>query len=433
MSESEHKKYSASSSSRWLTCTASIAEEAKHEDEPSLAKDEGTVAHFLLQCALTPGSLYPTPEDAEGLYFRVAKDPVTGTTKVVGCTPKDTLAVLVDQQMIDSVNMASNYIVDLMTKMPEGTNGQAEVKLSASEIDKEFGGTADFLILPKLMSEYIVVIDFKYGKGKFVEVTDNSQLIEYGLCAWIVMGKRKYAGVKVIIIQPRCEREGDEVIRDVSLTAYELMAWERKFKAAIEQEKTNPQYVVSAECDWCMGKKMMTCPAIPQAAADAVGLKVLVDPIRRLPSPEEMSDEEISTLIVNAEVLDLWLSSVRAFAQRKAVNGAKYPNLKLVRGRPGNRKWADPVKARELLGMVYDEDDFIKEELRSPTEIEKLLGKDAIKNLNDLIVQSEGKLSLVPEVSHLTKAKQAIKSNSAEGFTDCTVIDTVLDTSISKE
>lgn len=69
--------------------------------------------------------------------------------------------------------------------------------------------------------------------------------------------------------------------------------------------------------------------------------------------------------------------------------------MKLVEGR-ANRKWGDEDAAEQyFLADGYDRDEITTTRLKSPAQMEKVVGK---KNLpSDLVVKPQGKLHLVPD------------------------------------
>lgn len=425
----DHLRYGPSSAKRWMVCTMSIRACEGLVGKPRPSADMGTVAHFLLNQSLTPSSAIPCPEDAIGEWYRPTKSE-SGNAIVVKCDEGDERAVKVTEEMAGHVSAVRDHILDLLGEHPDfvdsngdlvqGATGESEVRMVLAALDPEFGGTMDYLIVPRDTNTYIDVLDLKYGTY-FVDEEDNAQGKSYGLIAWELAGG-KHKGVRFTIAQPRCPDNEGRIFRSCIIEAAELKEWREKVAEAIYEEKNSPVYRINSECDpWCLAKKEMKCPAICSVVAKTGGVDDITVPFKGLMNPMDMTPEQIATVIINAHTLEMWIDSVKEFANGKAASGQKFPGLKYVRGRAGNRKWASPDEAAGSLLMTYNEEDIFEKRLRSPSDIEKLLGKDAIECLDDLIVREEGKLSLVPEVPYKRPLrKKRLAENNASGFTDAT-------------
>src|SRR5690606_33934959 len=77
-----------------------------------------------------------------------------------------------------------------------------------------------------------------------------------------------------------------------------------------------------------------------------------------LPAPEQLTPEQIGDLLDKADVVEEWLSALRAHAFRQAEAGVEIPGRKLVAKR-ATRQWAAPeeeiVKRLVEKGAVKDD------------------------------------------------------------------------------
>ena len=98
-----------------------------------------------------------------------------------------------------------------------------------------------------------------------------------------------------------------------------------------------------------------------------------------------------------AEIIDQWLSAVRAHAKAIADKGEEIPGWKLVDKR-GRRVWADEEAATTTMKGLLREDAFAHK-LHSPTQIEKVLKSHKLKKppqWNTLVTMSDPGTALVP-------------------------------------
>lgn len=156
----EHSRLSASSAYRWIRCPGSLAGEA-HDDEPSEASREGTLAHDLAEEWLLLGYKPDFPDD-------------------------------------DMEEAVSEY-VEYVTGQPDRFELFVEQRI-VSEDEPDFGGTIDALLVS---DTEIHVVDFKYGR-KPVVAEGNDQLRSY-LC----LAQERFPGRSFFagsIIQPRVSR-----------------------------------------------------------------------------------------------------------------------------------------------------------------------------------------------------------------------------------
>jgi hypothetical protein len=79
--------------------------------------------------------------------------------------------------------------------------------------------------------------------------------------------------------------------------------------------------------------------------------------------------------------------------------GQEWPGYKLVKGKRPSRVFRDEEAAEEqLIRAGYTPEQYKVSRMMTVAEVEKLLGKKAFDALmGSLVVQGEGKLTLVPE------------------------------------
>lgn len=118
----------------------------------------------------------------------------------------------------------------------------------------EIGGTADIVAYD---DRTLAIVDYKFGTGVFVDITDNTQLMIYLVAARLWLG-RKFDNYAIGILQPRIP--GSENTRWQYLTDKELDDFEHLLSAAILRTRQMPPVFSTGDhCRWCVGKGW--CPA----------------------------------------------------------------------------------------------------------------------------------------------------------------------------
>ena len=116
-------------------------------------------------------------------------------------------------------------------------------------------------------------------------------------------------------------------------------------------------------------------------------------------TPSVISDDDLPGILAVLDVAEQWCKDIREYAKSQALNGVRLYGWKLVRGRRGARTFTDEERVREQLNRAgFDNDTIEKHGLKSPSEIEKIVGKAAFDALlAEYVSQKEGALELAPE------------------------------------
>jgi len=381
---SAHAQLSPSSAVRWMTCPGSVRMCEGLPDTSSDASLEGTMMHTVSSHCLTRGT------DAAG-YVGVT-DPETG------------LVLQVEQAQ------AIQTYVDTVRGIVKATGGEllVEQRLSIWHMtgEDDAHGTADAVILT--MDE-LIVIDAKFGRGVAVDAEDNPQLMMYAAAAYVEHELAyDFKRVRMMIVQPRLGSSPEWTIDVHELDNF--MA-EVQFSAEMTRQPDAPLVPSAKGCQWCRAKA--TCPAITNRIMDDFDTVV----------PETADERDLARIMANADMIEKWVKAVRAEVERRLLAGEPVPGYKLVQGKKGNRQWANPDEAEEMLkGMRVKHDQMYDYKLASPTSIEKLakagdVGPRQWAKIQDLITQSEGQPSVAPESD---KRPALVTSATASDFDDVT-------------
>lgn len=405
----EHSSWSASKFEQAMLCPGSRVLQRGAPRTVSEAAAEGTAAHQVLTWALQegkPAAAYIGRDlEADGFQFTVSREMVEALQRTIDYVAKVAGphgAVLVDQRV--------NYSTYL--ELPED----------------QAWGTLDVAVL---LPEELVVIDLKYGRGVEVFASDgkgpNPQLALYGLGA---LQQYKQAGgyvddtpVRLVIHQPRLSEEPSEH----RMTVAELEAWAYGparstvmtgqtalgMHGDVPDAEWNETFLAPGDkqCRFCQASA--TCPALRAESIKAVFDVVPASPDDFEPvsqhtllstPPEKMPADWLATVMAKADMIEAWLTAVRAETERRLLAGEKVAGQKLVQGRQGPRAWIDEAAAEAMLRKQFrlTIEQAYDLKLISPTTAGKLakaalLGEKQWAKLQPLITRSPGKIHVAPD------------------------------------
>jgi hypothetical protein len=292
-------------------------------------------------------------------------------------------------------------------------------------------GTIDFALI---RDDKVYILDLKYGKGVPVEAKDNYQMAIYALSVIqeyeAIHDFTDETLVTMTIFQPRCFEGTPTKIWAVSLKELREGIGTEILQAAANIQETMKRleakqpadrlpFAPEAEgaCRFCLAKHICKARAEhAQCEFDQEGLNAVAmlndESIREgelavpegsvpaFPPFESLTDSQIACIAEHGPAVIKWINEVIGGAQGALESGRQINGLKLVQGRPGNRRWADEEHAEKFLkGQKVSAKDLFKKSLVSPAQAEKLLkGKELTTKAKNiwatLITQSEGKPTL---------------------------------------
>lgn len=382
MKKSKHSSIGASSCERWWNCPGSIIlSEGVHKEQSSYAAT-GQAAHQL--CEL-------------GLRGTPIEDSWIG--EVIEVEESDH-KIPVTEEMVESVNLYIETIeADLVSHDVPISALKVEVGFCLEEIHPEAYGTCDAAFL--VPYNRIIVYDFKYGAGIPVEITDNKQLLYYALGAFLELiaeDKKTIQAIEVVIIQPRAKHK-DGVIRRAVYSMAELSEFHLGLVNAVQRIVRKDESLQTGKwCRFCPAQAF--CPAIKEkvykeAVADFFPQnKTIADTAVTVPLVNTLTPEQIATVLDNAVMIQSWVKSVLDYAHTLAENGSDIPGYKLAEGR-SNRQWVDEQEIIEEYELEFGEALYAKK-VRSPAQMEKLLGKKRASEITKYVTKPQGRKVLVP-------------------------------------
>ncbi len=405
-----HAKFSPSSAHKWMNCYGALHLEEGIVDTSSVYADEGTAAHHVASCCLQQDK-HAADFVGCGVYVTDAACGWTGDFAPDTDVPADTRIFTVDDDMAASIQVDLDFIRDV-----KGRDGllMVEQKLDLSAVigkEKQFG-TGDAIVV-NFNTRNMFFGDLKFGRGEQVyacyrdepegPLKPNEQLSLYALGALDLL---EVTGIDVdtvtlSIIQPRLDWIHEHTVTVAEL--HELRDRARQaatvistieLKDVLEQNTRLPEYVApfgyrylapaEKTCRWCTAKPL--CPALAaKVAAELANDFTAVDsghaPAMIPASQTIATDEQISRRMAVLDMVNEWASAVRAEGERRVFAGRKIMGvdgvpMKIVEGKLGDRKWADPAKVvAALAGSLTPDKIYSEPALRGVPDIEKAMGK----------------------------------------------------------
>lgn len=368
VAEKAHAELGASVAGRWMNCPGSIQLSRAVPIPPTSSfAQEGTAAHALGE-----------------LVLRRAVD----TDTFVGITLE---GIEVTEEMANHVDLYTAFCRGLMQGGYEG-HIERKFTLAALHPPGPMFGTADFVGYNPA-ERTLHVVDLKYGQGVVVEAKGNKQLRYYALGAALSMPTgTPIDRVRMTIVQPRAAHP-DGMIRTDEILFAELLDFTIELlDAARATTAPDAPLVPGSWCRFCPASGM--CPAQRDRAQEIAQVEFAAMPLDVPPDPSTLPPEVFADILGKLHVLEDWAASMRAQALAKLERGEEVPGFKLV-ARRATRSWVDDSEtAQWLAAQGREPDEIFTQKVKSPAQIEKLVGK---KNLPaDLVTKKSSGYSMVP-------------------------------------
>ncbi len=401
-----HAVLSASSSKQWLHCPPSIRLQENFPNESSVYAAEGTFAHEVCEYKVR-----------RYLHERV----------------KRPQSEEFDTEEIEQItDMYAEFVITIIEQMRQnGCEPLAfvEERVNYSHIAPSGFGTADMLIIGKDENGkgLLHVVDFKTGKGVFVDADHNSQMMLYALGGLAAYGFiYEIETVRMSIVQPRLDN-----ISTFECSRQELEEWGESIKpiAKLAYEGKGEQ----KPGDWCrFCRAKPVCKACADEALalcredfldlDAGAFNETAEE-SDMTAPYEADTQtavfkqpgliplsELAEILPTLNRISSWIEAVFAFVSSEAINhGVPIPGYKVVEGR-SKRIFTD-TKAVVDTAVQNGYTDLYKQSLITLTEFEKMMGKKKFNELlGKFVVKPPGKQALVPD----SDPREAVDLSTAE-------------------
>ncbi len=401
-----HAILSPSAAKRWASCVASPFEEKDCPDMTTGFAAAGTRAHRIAELTIREVFMgVKLTEDERAERERLGREA---------------------KAEADDVQMHLAQYFDVVAGVRDHldkasfTDFRVELPLDVSAITMEPGarGTADCVCVA---DDELWICDLKYGAGVPVEAEKNYQLSIYALAAMdlYALFECQIKTVHLVIIQPRCGGVREWTVDASVLRRFgEALRRQASRAFAIYREDVKAEqadYAPDVEtCRFCKAKQKCAAYTAEVRRGLTAGFEVLdpEKPAEDLPAPVKaeltaipvpVTAEGLAKAHSYLPIIEQWCKEVSGAVLTRLTSGEALPGLKLVEGRRGPRKWADPKLAEETLKrMRLKQNEMYDWTLISPTTAEKLIksgviGQRQAKTVREMVTQSDGKPVAVPE------------------------------------
>ena len=215
-----------------------------------------------------------------------------------------------------------------------------------------------------------IVLDWKFGDGVLVDSENNPQLLFYAAAAmrtpaaqWIFEGVEE---IECIIVQP-------PAIRRWVTTPARVKEFERELLYAVRLSSwPEPPMQEGDHCRWCAAKPI--CPRMTGAVERALKGKLL-----------EMPAQQIAAQLHQADMIESYITDLRALAFEMLQNGVAVPGYKMV-AKQSRRQWVEKAKIEAWVDANNIKDAYEPATIKSPAQLEKVLKKAKIEFPADMVV-----------------------------------------------
>lgn len=332
-----------STAKRVMGCPGSVALCATMPPKPSsVYADLGTLLHNVIAQVLDQGI---KPET------------------LIGMTYED--QVLTQEHIDTKILPALSFLNEVD---PQNTMEFAvETQVSFANFMPDVFGSCDLL---GRVGNRAIVLDWKFGDGVAVSAEENEQLLFYAAAAmrteavkWVFDGVTE---IECVIVQP-------PFIRRWVTDANRVHVFENNLFAAVkEAQKKTAKLTAGEHCRWCTAKPI--CPAMTGAVDRALQLQMA-----------SLDAEKIGGYLKNCDLLEQWITDLRALAHQMIESDTPVPGWKLVAKR-ATRQWVAEDVATDVLSKVVPDTDLFVTKLISPAQAEKVLKKVGMTLPDDLVV-----------------------------------------------
>ena len=388
MPPEKHALLSASSASRWLTCTAAPRFEEGLPESTSTYAEEGRLAHAIAELKVLKKFTVMTGRTYTTRLNKLKKD------------------ALYDQEMDKTTDLYLEHLTEQAMLYDSSPTVVAEVKVDFGEYVPEGFGTCDCVMIG---GDTLSITDYKHGKGVPVSAVGNPQMRLYALGAL-----KRYAPVfgdtikqvRMTIDQPRLDSYTSDLI-----TVEELRAWGESIKPIAQKAFSGlGEFVPGEHCRFCRGKAQCRARANVNTAledfkdcvpAGSVKPGEFVPQIHSYLTPGGvevhplLSDAEIGDLLIRGQHLIQWYKDLEEYATKALLDGKPIEGWKLVAGR-SNRTFTDQDAAiKAVIAAGYDEALVYDRKPKTLSELEKLMGKaEFAEKIGSYVVKPLGKPTL---------------------------------------
>jgi len=388
MPPEKHALLSASSASRWLTCTAAPRFEEGLPESTSTYAAEGSLAHAIAELKALKKFTIMTGRTYTTRLNKLKKDP------------------LYDPEMDKTTDLYLEHLTEQAMLYDSTPTVAVEVRVDFSEYVPEGFGTCDCVMIG---GDTLSITDYKHGKGVPVAATGNPQMRLYALGAL-----KRYAAVfgdtikqvRMSIDQPRLNSYSTDLI-----TVDELLDWGNSIKPIAQKAFSGlGEFVPGEHCRFCRGKAQCRARANANSAledfkgcvpAATIQPGEFVPQVHSYITPNGnevhplLTDAEVGDLLIRGQHLIQWYKDLEEYATKRLMDGKPIEGWKLVAGRSVRTFTDQDAAIQAVIAAGYDEALVYDRKPKTLSELEKLMGKaEFAEKIGGFVVKPLGKPTL---------------------------------------
>jgi hypothetical protein len=308
----------------------------------SVYADLGTLLHTAISQVLDQGV---TPESLIGMKYQDQ--------------------VLTQDHIDNKLHVALNLLGEIDPKLE--MEYAVETEVGFGDFLPDVFGSCDLL---GRIGNRAIVLDWKFGDGVAVGVEENEQLLFYAAAAmrtpsvaWVFDGATE---IECVIVQPPSVKRWVTTVERVKIFENNLVA------SVKESQKANAGLSAGEHCRWCAAKPI--CPKMTGAVDRALQDQIM-----------SLDADMIGRYLGNCDLLEQWITDLRALAHCMLDAGVQVPGWKLVNKR-ATRQWANEDVADDVLRHLMPVAELYVSKMVSPAQAEKVLKKLDTKLPDDLVI-----------------------------------------------
>lgn len=369
----QHAVLSASSSSRWLICTAAPRFEEQFPETTSEYAEEGRLAHSICELKVLKKFTASISQKAYTTSLnKLKKEP------------------LYSSEMDKTSDLYIEHLTERAMQFTATPYVATEVRVDYSDYAPDGFGTCDCTMIG---GDTLIITDYKHGKGVPVSAENNSQMKLYALGAL-----KKYKAIygdtikRVVMVIEQLRLSDEPSVWET--TVDELTAWGESIKPIAEKAfRGLGEFVPGEHCRFCRGKAQCRARADINTALEE--FKDCVPEEKAQPGDNVLTDSEIGDLLIRGAELVKWYKDLEEYALGALLSGKEIQGWKAVAGR-SNRTFTDQDAAlAAVIAAGYDEALVYERKAKTLTELEKLMGKaEFAEKIGQYVVKPIGKPTL---------------------------------------
>jgi hypothetical protein len=253
---------------------------------------------------------------------------------------------------------------------------EVETRVGFGDLLPGVFGSTDFV---GRIGDRAVVLDWKFGDGVAVTAEENEQLMFYAAAAmrtdalkWAFEGATE---IECVIVQP-------PMIRRWTTTPERIAQFEHQLVKAVKAaEQPDAGLKAGDHCRWCAAKPV--CPQMTGEVERAALVQL-----------KEIDAATLGQYLAKADVLEGWITDLRALAFQLLEKNIPVPGYKIVQ-KQARRQWTDESKASKFMednGVIVHE-----MKMKSPAVVEKELKKSKLALPDDLVKSVSSGTTLASE------------------------------------